>query len=98
MRHIYAPLGGSARHQSLNIAAAFAVTWAWHVLGLPFVTPRFRIAQMLPLTLWALINALAVIGHVQWRKRGLRILPRSTPAPLRRGIHIFLTACLGTFS
>jgi hypothetical protein len=98
VRHVYAPLGGSERHQSLNIAAAFGVSWLWHVLGLPFGSNHFRIAQAAPITLWALINALAVIGHVQVRKRGLRILPAATPTPLRRGVHMFLTACLGTFS
>lgn len=98
VRHVYAPLGGSERHQSLNIAAAFSVSWLWHVLGLPFGSANFRISQLAPLTLWALINALAVIGHVQVRKRGLRILPLAMPTSLRRGIHMFLTACLGTFS
>jgi hypothetical protein len=98
VRHVYAPLGANQRHQSLNIGAAFGVSWLWHVVGLPFVSPNVRLAQVAPITLWALINALAVIGHVQARQRGVRILPLATPAPLRRGIHMLLTACLGTFS
>jgi hypothetical protein len=98
VRHVYAPLGANQRHQALNILAAFAVSWLWHVLGTPFLSKQFRPLQLAPITLWATVNAVAVIGHIEFRRRGLRLLPRATPPLLRRAIHIFLTACLGTFA
>lgn len=98
VRHVYGPLGASQRHQSLNILAAFGVSWLWHVVGVPFISREFTLLHLAPITLWAAINAAAVIGHVHARQRQLRLLPASTPPPLRRGIHMFLTACLGTTS
>jgi D-alanyl-lipoteichoic acid acyltransferase DltB (MBOAT superfamily) len=98
VRHVYGPLGANQRHQSRNILAAFAVSWLWHVVGVPFIGREFTPLHLAPITLWAAINAAAVIGHVQARQHQLRILPASTPQPLRRGIHMFLTACLGTTS
>lgn len=98
VRHVYGPLGASQRHQSANIAAAFGVSWLWHIVGVPFITRDFSLIHLAPISTWAVINALAVIGHVQAKQHSFRILPASTPAPLRRGIHIFLTACLGTSS
>jgi D-alanyl-lipoteichoic acid acyltransferase DltB (MBOAT superfamily) len=98
VRHVYAPLGANRRHQSRNILAAFAVSWFWHVLGVPYLAPNLRLIHFAPITLWAGLTALAVVGHVQAKKYGLHILPATTPPVLRRAIHMFLTACLATFA
>jgi hypothetical protein len=96
--HVYAPLGANARHQSLNILAAFAVSLVWHWAGVPFLSADFRLAYLAPITLWAVINALAVVGHVQATRHRWRILPEATPESVRQGIHVLLTYCLGTLS
>lgn len=98
VRHVYAPLGANQRHQSLNILAAFGVSWLWHAFGIPFLGKQFTLFHLAPITLWAAVNAVAVVAHVQAQRHGVRILPASTPSSLRRAIHILLTACLGTFS
>jgi len=96
--HVYAPLGANRRHQSLNILAAFAVSLAWHCAGVPFLSADFHARYLAPITLWAAVNAIAVIGHVQMTRRHWAVLPGATPAPVRRWVHTFLTFCLGTFS
>jgi D-alanyl-lipoteichoic acid acyltransferase DltB (MBOAT superfamily) len=96
--HVYAPLGANRRHQSLNILAAFAVSLVWHWGGVPFLSADFHVRHLAPITLWAVANALAVIGHVQMTRRHWTILPAATPRPLRHAIHVFLTLCLGTLS
>jgi hypothetical protein len=63
VQHVYAPLG-ARRHAVRNIAAAFAVSFLWHIVGLPFVRGDFALVQMLPVALWAAINGLGVILHV----------------------------------
>lgn len=98
VRHIYAPLIEREHPKSVAIMAAFAVSWAWHVLGLPFLTNRMTLFNLAPITLWAIVNVTALIGHQYARDHGLHLLPTSTPAPVRRIIHTLLTACLGTFS
>ncbi len=98
VRHVYAPLGANQRHQSANILAAFAVSWLWHALGIPFLGKAFTLFHLAPITLWAAVNAVAVVAHVQAQRRGVRILPAATPPALRRAIHIVLTACLGSLS
>jgi D-alanyl-lipoteichoic acid acyltransferase DltB (MBOAT superfamily) len=96
--HVYAPLGANRRHQSLNIAAAFAVSLVWHWGGVPFLSADFRLAYLAPITLWAVANAVAVIGHVQATRRRWSLLPAATPPAVRDAIHHFLTICLGTLS
>jgi len=96
VRHVYGPLGADRRHQSLNILAAFAVSWFWHILGVPFLVQKFRLLDLAPLSGWALVNAAAVIAHVQVQRRGWHLLPARTPPALRRGVHVFLTCCLAT--
>ena len=97
VRYVYGPLGASHRHQSLNILAAFTASMIWHWLALPFWAPDFRAIMLLPITAWCVINAVAVVGHVNFRR--LR-LPTLTwiPLPCRRAVKIALTGCLGSFS
>lgn len=98
VHHVYAPLTARQQPKAVAIFAAFTVSWAWHVLGFAFLTSRLTLLTLAPITLWALVNASAVIGHQYAREHGLHILPEATPSILRRAIHTFLTACLGTFS
>ena len=63
VQHVYGPLGGR-RHLSRNILAAFAVSFVWHSVGVPFLTAEFHVIQTAPVALWAGINAVAVLLHV----------------------------------
>jgi D-alanyl-lipoteichoic acid acyltransferase DltB (MBOAT superfamily) len=96
--HVYAPLGGNRYHHSRNIAAAFAVSLLWHWGGVPFLSGNFHLGHLAPITLWAAINALAVIGHAQATRRHWALLPDATPSALRVALHRFLTMCLATLS
>ena len=96
--HVYAPLGANRRHQSRNIAAAFAVSLVWHWGGVPFLSGDFRVGYLAPITLWAVVNALAVIAHTQATHRHWALLPDATPSAARVAIHRVLTMCLGSLS
>ena len=48
----------------MNIAAAFAGSFLWHVLGVPFLSPDFRPSYATAVVLWAGISAAAVLAHV----------------------------------
>lgn len=98
VHHVYAPLSARQQPKAVAIFAAFTVSWAWHMLGLPFLTSRLTTLTLAPITLWALVNASAVAGHQYAREHGLHLLPDATPPLLRRVIHTFLIACLGSFS
>ncbi len=64
VQYVYGPLGGR-RHLSRNILAAFAVSFVWHALGVPFLTAEFHTLQIAPVALWAGINGLAVLLHAK---------------------------------
>ncbi|MFN8542853.1 MAG: MBOAT family O-acyltransferase [Candidatus Binatia bacterium] len=98
LQHVYAPLGANRRHQALNIAAAFAVSLVWHWAGLAFLGPRFGWRTLVPMTAWAVLNAGAVIGHMQLQRRCITLAPAATPVLVRRGTKIALTWILGSFS
>ncbi|MDX2169666.1 MAG: MBOAT family O-acyltransferase [Deltaproteobacteria bacterium] len=71
VQHVYAPLGAARHHQIRNILAAFAVSFAWHALGVPFLTPAFHWSFVAAIALWAALNALGVVLHVAaGRRRG----------------------------
>ncbi len=94
--HVYAPLGANRRHQSLNILAAFAVSAVWHALGTPFLTSDWSLRNAAPVTLWAALNAAAVVGHVhyqRWRGR-----PPATGWGPRRLVATALTLVLASFT
>ncbi len=96
--HVYAPLGASRRHQSLNILAAFTVSFAWHAVGVPFLSPDFHWAYMAPVALWAALNAAAVLAHVNADRLGLLRSPALIPTPLRIAVATVLTWGLGAFT
>lgn len=93
--HVYAPLGASRRHQSRNILAAFAVSFLWHAIGVPFLYPEFRWVYVAPVALWAALNGAAVLAHVNADRRGLLRAPAVIPAPLRVAAATVLTWALG---
>jgi hypothetical protein len=95
IQHVYAPLGASQRHETFNLFAAFGVSLLWHALGVPFITPAFRLAHLLPVMLWAAINAVAVVLHVKLHRAG--VLRRPAPG-IRRGGRLVLTWALGALT
>jgi hypothetical protein len=97
VQYVYAPLGASRRHQSLNILAAFAVSFVWHAMGVPFLTPGFRLIQIAPVALWAAVNALAVVAHVRF-SRAAPASATAVPAPLRIAVATVLMWALGSLT
>jgi hypothetical protein len=97
VQHVYAPLGANRRHQSLNIAAAFAVSFVWHALGVPFVMRDFRLAGLVAVAAWAGVNGAAVIGHIHATRWGLRA-PAVIPGWVRTGVATVLTWALGALT
>jgi hypothetical protein len=98
VHYIYIPLGGNRRRQARNILAAFAVSTVWHWMGIPFFAQKFTVWDFAPILMWGPLNAAGVVGYVLFRKRGRQLLPARPPLLVRRGIKIFLTACLSTFT
>jgi MBOAT, membrane-bound O-acyltransferase family len=98
VQHVYAPLGANRRHQSLNILAAFVVSFLWHALGVPFLVPDFRLTHLTALGLWAGVNATAVILHVNVARTGLARATAVVPAPARIAAATVLTWTLGSLT
>src|SRR5262249_32924394 len=95
IQHVYAPLGASRRHETLNIVAAFVVSFVWHALGVPFIVADFRPAHLVPVAVWATISAVAVVLHVNLHRAG--VLGRPGPG-IRRGSRIVLNWVLGSMN
>ena len=98
IQYVYIPLGGNRRHQTRNIAAAFAVSTLWHCMGIPFLSPRVVGWTFAPIILWGSFNAAGVIAYAALRRRDWSPLSQPVLAALRRGSKILLTACFGTFT
>jgi D-alanyl-lipoteichoic acid acyltransferase DltB (MBOAT superfamily) len=96
LHYVYIPLGGNRRHQVRNIAAAFAVSVAWHWMGVPFFTRDPAGHDFVPIALWGLINATGVAGYVLVRR--YPILPAAMPRPVRIACGIALTWVFATFT
>jgi hypothetical protein len=92
VEYVYIPLGGNRGHQTRNVFAVFAVSAAWHALGVPFLEPNRLAAALAPIGTWALVNAVVLSVALAWRRRGGTLWPRMTPAPVRIGV-----AHLGTW-
>lgn len=88
VQYVYAPLGANRHHQSRNILAAFAVSLAWHALGVPFLVPNFRWVHVLPVALWAVLNGLGVVAHVNAQRRLRAAGAPARPGRLRLGLEI----------
>ncbi|HLK12265.1 MAG TPA: MBOAT family O-acyltransferase [Candidatus Binatia bacterium] len=98
IHHIYAPLGGGRHRQERNILAAFAASLVWHWIGVPFLARDLRLEIFAPITLWAILNAAAVVAHVRVQRRGWRVLPAWVPARVREALKIALMLVLASFS
>ena len=98
VQHVYAPLGANRRHQSVNILAAFVVSFLWHALGVPFLVPDFRLTHLTGVGLWAGVNATAVILHVNLARTDLTRATTVVPAPARIVAATVLTWALGSLT
>jgi hypothetical protein len=94
VQHVYGPLGGR-RHLVRNLLAAFAVSFLWHALGVPFLTADFHLVQVTPVALWAGINAAAVLLHGLLSRTGPGTAP---PGWSGRAMRIVLMWWLGAMT
>lgn len=92
VQHVYGPLGGR-RRLSRNILAAFGVSLLWHAVGVPFLTADFHAVQLVPVTLWASLNATAVLLHANLSRAGA-----TPPGPIGRAIRTVLMWALGAMT
>lgn len=93
IRYVYVPLGGRDR-RAVAVAGAFGVSVLWHWAGVPFMSGDAKLIHFLPILCWGILNAVAVIGWGEWRRR---VGPPS-PSPVRRAWRIAGTFVLGTFT
>jgi hypothetical protein len=96
--HVYRPLGGNRGSQELHVMAALAVSWIWHLVGVPFLAAPATLLHYAPFTLWTVVTGAALVGHIRARQHGLRILPATTPIALRRAVHRVLTLLLASLA
>ena len=85
IEYVYIPLGGNRANQVRNVFVVFAVSAAWHWMGVPFVQYRLRLADFAPIGAWALVNAVVLAAAGLWRRHGWRLWPEATPHPVRTG-------------
>jgi len=83
VEYVYIPLGGNRAHQVRNVFAVFAVSAAWHAMGVPFLQPTRPLAALAPIGAWALVNAVVLSVALAWRGRGWTLWPPMTPALVR---------------
>ena len=98
IQYVYIPLGGNRRHQTRNIAVAFAASTLWHCMGVPFLGSRVVGWNFAPMILWGAFNATGVIVYAAARKRNWSLVSYPVPPALQHGMKIFLTVCFGTFT
>ena len=103
IRYVYIPLGGSHRHRTRNIFAAFAVSTIWHVGGVLFTiqpptAPPASGAAFVPIVAWGILNFAGVAAHSAWRRRwpaGTWVRESSLAS---RALKIALTLCFGSLT
>ncbi len=99
VQHVYIPLGGGRRRRTFNIGVVFAVSTAWHCLGIPYFRPGAWTPQdFLPIGLWGLVNFAGVAGHA-WLRRARP--PRDYGGPagaLVAGVQWALTFVFGSLT
>jgi hypothetical protein len=84
IEYVYIPLGGNRAHQTRNVFVVFAVSTAWHCLGIPFLRISPRPADFLPVLTWGFVNAIVLATVLAWRRHGPRPSP-ATPSLVREG-------------
>lgn len=68
VEYVYIPLGGNRAHQTRNVFAVFAVSGAWHCMGVPFLVGTRGVGDLLPIGAWALVNATVLAAALAWRR------------------------------
>jgi alginate O-acetyltransferase complex protein AlgI len=98
IQYVYVPLGGGRRHRTLNIAAVFAVSTAWHGLGILNKPAGVELREFLPILLWGFLNFAGVAGHA-WLRRVRPPRGYAGPAALAIGAPKWaLTAVFGSLT
>jgi len=97
--HVYVPLGGGRRHRMRNTAAAFAVSTAWHCLGVAMLLgERVTPASFAPVAAWGAFSFAGVAVHAAVRARRAP-RDRALPAALAvRALKIGGTWIYGSFT
>jgi hypothetical protein len=98
IRHVYVPLGGNRRHQAWNVVAVFVVSTFWHWSGLPFERVPLDARLFLPVGLWGILNALALIAEGRLRGGPVARLAARVPEAVRVPLAIVGTAAFGTLT
>jgi alginate O-acetyltransferase complex protein AlgI len=98
IEYVYIPLGGR-RNPTMSILGAFAVSTAWHCLGVPFASPRtYTAATFAPILAWGAVNFVGVAAHAAVRRRRPA---RTYPQPLGAAVRAAKTAaavCFGSLT
>ncbi|MFN8545985.1 MAG: MBOAT family O-acyltransferase [Candidatus Binatia bacterium] len=99
IQYVYIPLGGNRRHQTSNIFAAFAVSTAWHCMGVPFLHQAdYTALHFAPVVAWGTVNFLGVATHAAVRRRRPA---QAYQQPLRLLVvagKVALTLCFGALT
>ncbi|HWP65697.1 MAG TPA: MBOAT family O-acyltransferase [Candidatus Limnocylindria bacterium] len=96
VEYVYIPLGGNRAHQTRNVFAVFAVSGAWHAMGVPFLlTTEPGAVNFVPIAAWALVNALVLSAALAWRGQRWSLWPTATPALVRRAVARLATWAFG---
>lgn len=99
IRYVYIPLGGSRRHRTRNVFAAFFVSTVWHAAGVAFVLPPLATGMaFVPTLSWGALNFVGVAAHGAWRRR----CPAGTFLPADSWashlVKMALTLCFGSLT
>ncbi|MGH7789595.1 MAG: MBOAT family O-acyltransferase, partial [Candidatus Binatia bacterium] len=98
VQHVYGPLGGGRRHPSFNILATFFVSFVWHAVGVPFLSPEFHPLYLAPVALWAAINTVAVLSHATLTRRQWHPVAALLPDRVRIAGQVVLVWALGSLN
>jgi hypothetical protein len=80
--YVYIPLGGNRAHQTRNVFAVFAVSGAWHCMGVPFLITTRGVGDLVPIGAWALVNATVLAATLAWRRHAGPTRPARSAGPV----------------
>jgi hypothetical protein len=83
VEYVYIPLGGNRAHQTRNVFAVFAVSGAWHCMGMPFLGTFTAMTDCVPIAAWALVYAVVLALALAWRRHARAVGPAAVPAAVR---------------